>query len=213
VVDVLEKTVRTSQVDLALAVLPTAAPKEKASRDGPLTLVAAAHVGEGDSLRQAFEAVARLGETDERFAGFRRNVAQVEGKDVHAVVFPSDERQIAKRLFGDDLKLYVMTTGDGLCAAIGPDSLEQLRRALRPQQAEIAPVKLVTRLGGVANVLERMVGSSDVVSLVLPAKGSDDRVTLTVQADGDELHAQVVAHEGVLQACAGALAVALLFGG
>src|SRR5207237_8912071 len=89
-------------------------------RSAPLTIVAAAHVGEGDALRQAFEAVARLGEEDPRFAGFRWNVAAVEGKDVHAVVFPADERQIAKRLFGNEPKLYVMPTADSLCASIGP---------------------------------------------------------------------------------------------
>ncbi len=210
VLDVLHKTVQTSQVDLGLAVLPGAVAKEGATRrDGPLTLVAAAHVGEGDSLRQAFEAVARLGEEDERFAGFRRNVAKVENKDVHAVVFPSDERQIAKRLFGDELKLYVMTTGDSLCAAVGPDALDQLRLALRPQPSEMAPIKLVARLGGVADLLERTLGPNYVTPLAAAAKGADDRLTLTVRADGDELHAQLVAHEGVLKATATALAAAL----
>jgi hypothetical protein len=218
VLDVLDKTVRTSQVDLALAVLPSATSKEgkgadKSAAERPLTVVAAAHVGEGDSLRLAFEAVARLGEEDERFAGFRRNVAKVEGRDVHALVFPSDQRQIAKRLFGDELTLYVMTTADGLCAAIGPDALEQLRLALRPQRAEIPPLKLEVRLGGVADVLERSMGPNYFTPLAAAAKGSDDRVTVTVQAEGDELHAQLVFQEGVLKASASALALALFFGG
>jgi hypothetical protein len=218
VLDVLDKTVRTSQVDLALAVLPGRPPKDAkganvAGAQGPLTVVTAAHVGEGDSLRQAFEAVARLGEEDERFAGFRRNVAKVEGRDVHAVIFPSDQRQIAKRLFGDELKLYVMTTADGLCAAVGPEALDQLRLALRPKRSETPPVKLVLRLGGMADVLERSMGPNYFTPLAAAATGADDRVTLTVQADGDELHAQLVFQEGVLKASASALALALLFGG
>jgi hypothetical protein len=175
--------------------------------------VAAAHVGEGDSLREAFEAVAQLGEKDPRFAGFRRNAAMVEGKDVHAVVFPSDERQIAKRLFGEELKLYLMPTADSLCGAIGPNALDQLRQALRPQQAEIPPIKLVLRLGSVAEVLQRTMGPNYLTPLAVTAKGSDDRLTFTVEAPADELHARLVAHEGVLRVCATALALALIFGG
>jgi hypothetical protein len=215
VLDVLEKTVRTSQVDLALAVSPSGSAKKDraASQSGPLTVVAAAHVGEGDSLREAFEAVAQLGEKDPRFAGFRRNVAKVEGKDVHAVVFPSDERQIAKRLFGEELTLYVMPTADSLCGAIGPGALDQLRLALRPQQAEIPAIKLVLRLGGVADVLERTMGPNYLTPLAVTAKGADDRLTLTVKAEGDELYAKLVAHEGVLRVSATALALALIFGG
>jgi hypothetical protein len=213
-VDVLEKTVRSSRLDLALAVsTPGERPKEKADGPGPLTVVAAAHVGEGDALHQALEAVARLGEEDPRFAGFRRKVATVDGKDVHAVVFPADERHVAKRLFGDDLKLYLMPTDDSLFAAIGPDALDQLRLALRPQRTETAPAKLVIRLSDAADVLERTIGPNYFSPWAATAKGSDDRVTFTVEAEDAGLHARLSAGEGILKASASALMLALFFGG
>jgi len=216
VLDVLLKTVQSSQADVAVAVRFSRDADDK--RTGPakagdaqlLTVAAAAHVGEGEPLRQAFEAVARLGEQDPRFAGFKRKVARVEGHDVHAVIFDADERQIARRLFGEELKIYVMPAADSLCAAIGPHAIEQLRLSVRPRPAAAPPLKLVVRLGAAADVLERMAGPNYFTPLAAAAAGEDDQVTLTVSSDDAGLSARLVAHKGVLKAAGTAIALALL---
>jgi hypothetical protein len=71
----------------------------------------------------------------------------------------------------------------------------------------------VLRLSGAAEVLERTIGPNYFSPLAAAAKGGDDRITLTVQAEDSGLHARLVAGEGVLKASATAIALALFFGG
>lgn len=75
--DVVEATIRTRRVDVGFAAL---------GEKPPLTLLAAAHVGDGTILHGTFERIAEMGKRDQRFAGFRADAAKIGEHRIHAVV-------------------------------------------------------------------------------------------------------------------------------
>jgi hypothetical protein len=210
--DVLEKTIRTGHLDVAVAArAPPAA--DGAEAELPVTLLAAAHVGHGEPLRKALADVARLGKENPRFAAFKLNAAFVKKTPVHAVLFSAETQPLARRLLGDNLNLFVAVADDSLWGAIGKDSLAALERSLTRRETELPPLQLRFRLRPLIRMAEEFTQQRVLSLLVSKTDDSDDRIMLTVAADDQGLHARLTANEGVSRLLARALAVVLSLGG
>jgi hypothetical protein len=178
----------------------------------PITVTAAAHVGQGEPLAQSLAAIARLGKDNPRFAGLQLDVAQVKGTPVHAVLLPADKQPLAQRLFGNELKLHVAVAEDSLWTALGKHSLAALEQSLPRREAAVPSVQLQFRLRPVIRWIEEITGQRAASLLIARTDDSDDRVALTIKADDDGLHARLTANEGVARLVARGLAVALSLG-
>jgi hypothetical protein len=212
--DVVEATIRTRRVDFGFAAL---------GEKPPLTLLAAAHLGDGTILHGTFERVAELGNRDKRFAGFRTDAAKIGEHRVHAVLFSGSSAAALTRLFGQEPRLYVTFTRDTLWLAAGPQALAALERKLAsggtaPSRKEpVASLQLNLRLSKLIDAVDRLIDQGAerqaIALLRLQLRGTDDRLSVTVAGTDEGLHVQCVGQEGVVRLVALGVGLQLLLGG
>jgi hypothetical protein len=195
--DVLEKRLRAGHLDVAVAA--------RTAGDGPLTLVAAAR-GDAKSLHDALRALSPR-ENGNPSSHVRLNI--------DAASFSPERQKLVARLLGDDPQLLMTIVDEELWAAAGKNALPALKKNLMHDKRDndIAPLQLRLRLGALAEVAGRTTGAAWLAALRGQIGEADDRMTLIIRSDPAGLHAQLVAHEGVLRVAAIGLAAALFFGG
>lgn len=203
--DVVQATISTGRVDLALSV---------SGDKPPVTIAAATYVGRGDALREAFEGLQALGKSNPRFSGFELDAAKVGDVRVHAIGIAQDQKSEAlHKLFGADLKLYVAFANEATWLAIGPDALAAIERGMSNQPAELPPVQATLRLGRLTELAEQTLGISPLFSAIgARLREGDDRAKLTIEAVEGRLRVRLETKEGVLRAAALGLGLMLLLG-
>lgn len=203
--EVVQATISTGRIDLALAV---------SGERPPVTIAAATYVGRGQALREAFEGLQALGKTNPRFSGFELDAAKIGDVRVHAIVVAADQESDALgKLFGRDLKLYVAFANEAAWLAIGPDALAAIERGMLEQPAELPPIQATLCLGRLTELAEQTLGVNPLFSAIgARLREGDDRAKLTVEAVDGRLRARLETKEGVLRAAALGLGLMLLLG-
>lgn len=117
------------------------------------------------------------------------------------------------QLIGDEPPLLVAARGEAIVLAAGAHADKAMRELSDPQPPS-GPLALVVRSGTAATVLSQVAkddGARTVGAVAaLNLRSADDRLSLLVTRDGDELVVRATAHEGVLRTTAVTIGIGIL---
>jgi hypothetical protein len=179
------------------------------SGNGPYTLVAGGHVGEGANLPQLVDKIVNIAKAEEALVSHEKDVAKVDDVSFHKITIkaPSgDEAEKLARLLGPgDIPLIVGIGKDRLYFAAGADGLKAVQAAMEQSKtavdAPVMPMHLSISLAAVLKAAAYLDDANAGLALLggMLEQSGNDKVRLTYQPTENGVTARLEAQEGVIQ--------------
>ena len=203
----INKMIESGRLDLAASIVG----------EGPYSLVAGGHVGDGSQLPQLVEKIVALLKSEGQLVAFDKEIAKSDDVSFHKITIKApdgeDADKVARLLGPGNIELVIGTGKESLYAAVGPGGLESLQAARQKSAAgdenQVLPLQLTMSLAQVlkatALIDETKAHLAGIATLLEDAGQDQMRISYRPVPNGVQFH--VEAEEGVIKA-AGAIGAA-----
>lgn len=176
---------------------------------GPFTLIAGLHTGEGANLPQLVDKIVEALKIEGTLAGFEKDVAKQDEVGFHKIAIKAptgpEAEKIGKAVGPGDIQLIVGTGKDRLYLGAGADPLKALQAAIAQSKASVdAPAMPMQMTLSLAQILKAAAFIDESAAPLAAMAGmleqtGNDKVRLSYQANGNAVTMRLEAEEGVIQ--------------